>query len=40
MWVFWAIPLIVSALVLLIVVVRRTLASVDAQVEDDRPNDS
>jgi hypothetical protein len=40
MWVFWAIPLIVSAFVLVVVAVRRTLASVDAQVEDDGPNET
>jgi len=39
MWVFWAIPLILSAFVLLVVVVRRTITSVDAQVEDDPPNE-
>jgi hypothetical protein len=39
MWVFWAIPVILSAFVLLVVVVRRTITSVDAQVEDDQPNE-
>jgi len=43
-WVAWAIPVIVSAIVVLVVVTRRTLASVDAQIDnaagsDDHPTE-